>query len=92
MIAGGFVPGIVFHPTEPGLAYLRTDIGGVYRLNGTTRRWEPITDQFDANDWNMYGVESVALDPTDGDRVYLALGTYAYNNWSGNGVISKWQL
>ncbi len=26
--AGGFVTGVVYNPTQPGLAYLRTDIGG----------------------------------------------------------------
>lgn len=40
---GGFVPGIVFHPTEPGVAYARTDIGGIYRLNDDDS-WTPITD------------------------------------------------
>ncbi len=28
---GGFVPGIIFHPTEPGVRYCRTDMGGAYR-------------------------------------------------------------
>lgn len=30
---GGFVPGIVFHPNAQGVAYIRTDIGGMCRLN-----------------------------------------------------------
>jgi hypothetical protein len=32
----GFVTGTVFHPTEPGLVYARTDVGGAYRLDSTT--------------------------------------------------------
>jgi len=48
---GGFVPSIVFHPTAPGVAYARTDIGGVYRLNGDDS-WTPITDSIADNaDW-----------------------------------------
>lgn len=84
IVAGGFVTGIIYHPTEQGLAYARTDMGGAYRLDGTTRRWTPITDRFHADDWNMYGIESMVIDPTDPDRVYMACGTYAFNNWAGN--------
>lgn len=40
---GGFVPGIAFHPKTQGLAYARTDIGGLYRLN-TDDSWTAITD------------------------------------------------
>lgn len=40
---GGFVPGIIFHPTAKGVAYARTDIGGLYRLNSDDS-WTPITD------------------------------------------------
>ena len=40
---GGFIPGIVFHPTEKGLAYIRADIGGIYKLNSDDS-WTPVTD------------------------------------------------
>jgi xyloglucan-specific exo-beta-1,4-glucanase len=42
---GGFVTGTVFHPTEPGLAYCRTDVGGIYRLDTATNRWLPLNDE-----------------------------------------------
>jgi xyloglucan-specific exo-beta-1,4-glucanase len=45
---GGFVPGIIFHPTEPGVAYARTDIGGLYRLNSDDS-WTPVTDSITDN-------------------------------------------
>lgn len=47
---GGFVPGISFHPKTKGLAYARTDIGGLYRLNAD-ESWTAITDSIttDAN-------------------------------------------
>lgn len=59
-------------------------MGGAYRLDPSTQIWQPITDLFSNDDWNMYGIESMAVDPTDANRVYMACGTYAFNNWSGN--------
>src|SRR5262245_2964479 len=38
IVGGGFVPGIIFNQTEPGLVYARTDIGGAYRQDPVTRR------------------------------------------------------
>jgi len=86
---GGFVPGIVFHPKTKGIAYARTDMGGAYRWVPESLSWTPITDRFNANDWNRYGIESIALDPHDPDIVYIASGTYAEHNWSGNGAILR---
>ena len=40
---GGFVPGIVFNPSQKGLAYARTDIGGAYKLNPDDS-WTPLVD------------------------------------------------
>lgn len=46
---GGFVPGIVFHPTTNGVAYARTDIGGLYRLNADDS-WTALTDSITTNE------------------------------------------
>ena len=69
---GGFAPGIVFSPAERGLAYLRTDMGGAYRFDARANRWVPLQD--DEAVGSYMGIESVAPDPTDADRVYLAAG------------------
>ena len=76
MVGGGFVDGIIFHPTEKGLCYCRTDMGGAYRRNEKTLRWEPLLDWLSYEDVNLMGIESIALDPSDPNRVYLACGTY----------------
>jgi photosystem II stability/assembly factor-like uncharacterized protein len=86
---GGFIPGIVFSTTQPGLVYARTDIGGAYRLDPESGRWIPLLDWIGFPDWNLSGVESIAIDPRDPDRVYLAVGTYT-NEWaSQNGAILR---
>jgi photosystem II stability/assembly factor-like uncharacterized protein len=88
IVGGGFVDGIVFHPREKGVCYARTDMGGAYRRNPETLRWEPLLDWVSYDDLNLMGVESIALDPSDPDRVYLACGTYT-NPSTPNGAILR---
>lgn len=71
---GGFSPNIIFSRTEPRLAYLRTDIGGAYRWDEPGARWIALQDHM--ADGNLFGIESIALDPSDSDVVYLAAGMY----------------
>ncbi|KAG6842504.1 hypothetical protein C0991_000030 [Blastosporella zonata] len=79
---GGFVPGIVFNPTEKGLAYARTDIGGAYKLNADNS-WTPLLDFVDNSRWNYWGVDALATDPVTTSRLYLATGMYT-NSWDPN--------
>lgn len=86
---GGFVPGIVFNRSEPGLAYARTDIGGAYRWQESTRSWKPLLDSVGWDDWGHTGVASLASDSVDPDKVYAAVGTYT-NDWDpGNGAVLR---
>jgi hypothetical protein len=79
----------VFHPKERDLVYARTDIGGAYRLEPVTRRWVPLLDWVGFDDWNLTGVESLATDPSDPNRLYIAAGTYT-NDWAPtNGAILR---
>jgi xyloglucan-specific exo-beta-1,4-glucanase len=81
---GGYVSGLVFHPTTTNLLYARTDIGGAYRWNQPTSAWVPITDGlgFGAADSRFHGVESMAVDPNNDQLVYMAAGMYTSE---GNG-------
>ena len=80
IVDGGFIPDVIYNPTEEGLIYARTDMGGAYKYNKDTQRWECITDCFGGDDWNYNGTESLATDPVEPNRVYLAAGTYSTNN------------
>jgi hypothetical protein len=80
---GGFVSGIIMSPALPGLIFARTDVGGAYRFDAAGRRWMAITDWVGHNDSNLTGIESIAVDPVDPNRVYMAAGQYltAGNGW-----------
>lgn len=77
---GGYITGIVYNPTEEGLAYARTDIGGAYRFDKTKDKWVAITDHLGSSNWNLIGIESIATDPVEPNRVYAACGTYMGEN------------
>jgi hypothetical protein len=83
---GGFVSGIVFSPAQAGLAYARTDVGGLYRWTSASGAWTPLTDGFSAAQGNLLGGESIAPDPVNANIVYAAAGMY---QTSGNGVILR---
>jgi photosystem II stability/assembly factor-like uncharacterized protein len=88
IVGGGFVDGIIFHPTAPGVRYARTDMGGAYRWDATANRWRPMLDWVPYKDLNLMGVESIAVDPSNPRRVYLACGTYT-NPRTPNGAILR---
>ncbi|MER5715871.1 cellulose binding domain-containing protein [Streptomyces sp. NPDC002132] len=86
---GGFVPGIVFNRREKNLAYARTDIGGAYRWQQSSKTWTPLLDSVGWANWGHTGVVSLASDPVDPNRVYVAAGTYT-NSWDpGNGAVLR---
>ncbi|MEY9963480.1 hypothetical protein ABIA33_001513 [Streptacidiphilus sp. MAP12-16] len=85
---GGFVDGLVFNPSRKDLLYARTDMGGAYHWDATNKRWIPLTDWVSSKDANLLGIESLATDPVDPDRLYLAVGTYT-SSWAGNAAILR---
>ena len=88
IVGGGFVDGIIFHPSASGVRYARTDMGGAYRWDDVAGEWKPILDWLSYKDLNLMGVESIAIDPHDPKRVYLACGTYT-NTRTPNGAILR---
>ncbi|WP_077610951.1 X2-like carbohydrate binding domain-containing protein [Clostridium sp. Marseille-P2415] len=86
---GGYVDNIIFNPGEKDLIYARTDMGGAYRYDTANQSWDPLTDWIGWDDWNNLGCESLAVDPVETNRVYIAAGTYT-NDWtSDNGYILR---
>lgn len=76
---GGWVTGMVIHPSEANLRYARTDVGGAYRWDESQQEWiQLISSETVPNpvssDWQ---VASVSTAPSDSDVVYLAVGKSA---------------
>ncbi len=89
IVGGGYVPAIVFNESEPGLVYARTDIGGAYRWDAAADRWIPLLDWVSWDDWGLTGVDSIATDPVDPNKVYVLAGTYTNSFDPNNGAILR---
>jgi photosystem II stability/assembly factor-like uncharacterized protein len=75
--ANGFIDGIVYNPAAANTVYIHTDMGGAYRWDQSLGKWMPMTDWLQYSDSACYnGAESIAVDPTDANRVYMVAGTY----------------
>lgn len=71
---GGMVTGIIFHPMDENVAYCRTDVGGAYRYDATTRLWTPLNDMFLHKYY--WGIDGIAIDPNDPNILYICAGEY----------------
>jgi photosystem II stability/assembly factor-like uncharacterized protein len=85
---GGFVTGLAFSPVREGILYARTDVGGAYRYDSQHRSWIPLTDFLGHKEAHYLGIESLAVDPTVADRVYMAVGMYTAS-WASAGAFMR---
>jgi len=86
--AGGYISGIVYHPTVQGLVYARADVGGVYRRDPGSSTWIPVNDGLSHDDNQLEGSVSLALDPNDSQKLYLAAGMYT-QSWGRTAAILR---
>ncbi|KAG8888156.1 hypothetical protein FRB98_008265 [Tulasnella sp. 332] len=88
---GGFIPNVIFNQKQKGLAFLRTDIGGAYKLNADGITWSPLLDFANNTQSDYWGVESIATDPVNTQNLYIEVGLYT-NDWdpyNGTMLISR---
>lgn len=72
MGGGGYVTGIVIHPADPNIVYIRTDVGGAYRWEASTKSWTPLNEAMLNSSY--FGVDGMAVDPNNKDVVYMCAG------------------
>lgn len=77
---GGFVTGMVIHPTKPDLIYARTDVGGLYRWNSEKQTWIQLITSDSVPQEVPLNIESIALDPQNSNIIYAAAGDYTQSN------------
>jgi photosystem II stability/assembly factor-like uncharacterized protein len=71
---GGYVTGIVVHPRDKNVMYIRTDVGGAYRWDDRSKQWMQMLNWVGPGNSNLIGVDGMALDAVLPDRVYMAMG------------------
>src|ERR1700722_3806735 len=82
---GGYIPNIIFNPSQQNLIYARTDIGGAYKWNASANLWDPLMDWVTWANWNMLGVESIATDSVNQNNLYVMAGLYNNSFTTKNG-------
>ena len=87
---GGYVSGFAYHPKQANLLYARTDVGGLYRFDYDSGSWLQLLDSLGRDDGDLKGVLSIALDPNNPQKVYVAGGMYL-GQWSRKGAILRSQ-
>lgn len=85
---GGYVDGLVYHPQVKNLLYARTDVGGAFRYDYAAKRWIPLNDSFGRSDGDMNGILSIAVDPNDAKKLFMACGLYT-SQWAGKGAVMR---
>lgn len=87
IVGGGYVDGIIAHPSQQGLFYARTDVGGAYRYDSSSSTWVPLLDWTSPANWWQAGVDSIAIDPNNAQMLYMSVGEYAAEDWDGDGAM-----
>ncbi len=80
MGGGGFVSAVIASNVEQNVFYARTDVGGAYRWNETSAKWESMMDWVDYSELGLLGVEALAVDPSAKGTVYMMAGTSYFSN------------
>lgn len=71
---GGYVTGFLFSHKNPGIFYLRTDIGGTYKFESASQKWRSLSTHVTMEDLSETYPTAIALDEKNPDSLYIACG------------------
>ncbi len=80
MGGGGFVSAVIASPVDENLFYARTDVGGAYRWDESSKKWISMMDWVDVSERGLLGIEAIAVDPQKTGTVYMVAGTSYWNS------------
>ena len=86
---GGYVTGLYYHPTTPDLLYMRTDVGGPFRYDFDQNQWISLFKNFSDEQENYFGINALALAPSDDRYVYVAADKALYFDGPADVLVSK---
>lgn len=86
---GGYVTGVHYHPTTCGLLYMRTDVGGAFRYDYGRAEWIPLFTDFTVGQENYFGVNALALAPSDDSVVYVAADKTQFLSGPSDVLVSR---
>ena len=70
---GGYVTGFLFHKKEKGLLYVRTDIGGTYRLDREQDKWISLIGHVTMEDLSETFPIALAVEENRPNMLYIVL-------------------
>lgn len=76
---GGFVTGVI-QTSDPNVYYARTDVGGAYRWDNNNKTWISISADVSKDTSSALGIESIAVDPSNSNTVYMFAGLHYTND------------
>ncbi len=72
---GGYITGIIYHPTVDNLIYIRTDVGGAYRWKESTKEWIQLFDFLDPTNESWKNIDAIAVTEDDTNVIWAAVGS-----------------
>ena len=92
---GGYVSGLISDPTGNDI-YCRTDVGGAFKWNASAGAWDSITDTivptYTTGASKLMGTGAIALDPSDSNKLYVAVGAATGSIYASSDKGASWSL